>query len=130
MDWKTEACAVIEDVKPYVSSIKIARDQKSCDMRIYFDIETLELQKFVVSMDSNGFSICDNDQNNGSTTEASNSNTSPSSCNRYDQDQQNETKIYETINALLDDNSVEYRKAFAQALLKRMKSLENLEGPR
>lgn len=33
-------------------------------------------------------------------------------------------KIYETIYALLDDNSVKYREAFAQALSTRVSSLE------
>lgn len=101
MDWKAEANAVIDDVKPYVASIKVADNKESSDMRIYLSVETLELKKFLVSMDSNGFSICDRDDS---------------------------SIIYETMNALLDDNSVEYREAFGRALLKKVELLRDNSG--
>lgn len=93
MDWLKEARAVIDDVEPFVSSIAIAKKQKSTNLRIYFDITILEGKTFVVSMDSNGFSIWD---------------------------ESDELQIYETINALLDVNSPRYREEFSRALMSRL----------
>lgn len=117
MDWEHEAKAVMDDVRLFVNKIEIATSRNSDNMRIYFDIETLERAKFTVAMDSDGFSICDNNQETRNEIERQ----------LEDEDQQNR-KIYETIYALLDDNSVEYRKAFAQALMTKVDSIRDLEG--
>lgn len=100
MDWLAEARAVIEDVKPYVSSIAIAKGMESTNMRIYFDLTILEGVEFVVSMDSSGFSIWDE---SGETSDDT---------------------VYETINSLLDANSSRYREEFSKALASKMKLLE------
>lgn len=105
IDWKSEANAVIEDVKQFVSSISIAKEPESNDMSIYFDIETFEREKFIVSMRSYGFTILNpNDKNNQDSDD-------------------NQPIVYETINALLDSKSVEYRKAFANSLLTKLTSI-------
>lgn len=93
MNWIAEAKAVIDDVRPYVQSIDVAGGQESTDMRIYFDLTILEGEKFLVSMDANGFSICN---------------------------QSDEPVTYETINALLDANSSRYRHEFSKALASKL----------
>lgn len=115
MDWKAEAAAIIDDVKPFVESIKISDKHESSDMRIYFTIVTLERQILDVMLDSSGFSICDTSCGYGSRTDPE---ESPNVTNFED-------RVYETINALLDDKSVEYRKAFARALSTKISSLES-----
>lgn len=99
MDWLVEAKAVINDVKPYVSSIGIAEKQQSSNMRIFFDITVLEGKKLIVSMDSSGFCICEESGVPGDTT-------------------------YETINALLDSNSARFREEFSKALISKVNLLD------
>lgn len=115
MDWKAEANAVIDDIRLFVNSIEVSDKQESSDMRIYFTIVTLEGHILEVMMDSSGFSVCDT---NGGYGSRSNLEELSGTTNRKD-------RVYETINALLDDNSVEYRKAFAQALSTKINSLES-----
>lgn len=123
MDWKAEADAVIEDMRSFVKSIEISGEQESSDTRIYFDIVTLEGEHLVVMMSSNGFSIC----NRANESKDEHARELNSTGDQPDQTSNNPTKceyiVYETINALLDDNSEGYRKAFAQALLTKINSL-------
>lgn len=67
----------------------------------------------LILMDVNGFSICDTRQSSGD------GNCEP------ERVEFNVIKgPYETINSLLDDNSSEYRKAFAQALIDKIQLLK------
>lgn len=123
LDWKAEAQAVIDDMRQYVSSIDVSRELNSSDMRVYFDIKTLEAKRLLVSMDSNGFVICDSKmpKDNGLGDKPDDEQIS------HDKSIGNNSgKIYETINALLDDNSGEYRKAFARTLLNKIESIQGL----
>lgn len=115
MDWEDEASAIIDDIKNYVNKIELSTRHKSSDTRIYFEIVTLEGVTLVVSMDADGFIICDS-VSGGRKLEAEGN----------DDTLQDEPpiKIYETINALLDHNSPKYREAFASDLHNRMRSLE------
>jgi len=97
MDWRAEAAAVIHDVKPYVADIAITDETES---KVLLKIETYEGRILLVTMDSNGFSFCDEVKND-------------------------EQRVYETINALLDANSCAYRRAFAAQLIARVSSLVN-----
>lgn len=103
LNWAKEAQAVIEDIKDFVSSIVIAESPKSDALRIYFDLETLEKDKFIIAMDSGGFSIVS--QSSDSTP-----------------------VVYETINALLDSKSLKFRNAFASSLLTKINSLVHDRG--
>lgn len=100
MDWLNEANAVIKDIKPFVSDIKIAEVPESCNMMIYFNIETLEKRKLLVSMSACGFCIINSD---GIEVISEN--------------------IYETINSLLDANSCGYRRAFAKSLIEKINTI-------
>lgn len=94
MDWVAEANAVIKDARPYVHAINVAQNWPSTNMRIYFEITTLERQTIFVSMDANGFTVCD------------------------------EKQVYETINALLSNYSPRYRETFAQSLMDKVKEMQ------
>lgn len=104
MDWVAEAQALIDDMKPFVEDIKVSTKRQSDNDRIFFDITLLEKKELLVRMDSSGFTICDTKQD----------------CQDNESD-----KVYETINALLDDNSEKYRMAFSAALNKRIESIQN-----
>ena len=111
MDWQAEAQALIDDISNYVNKIEISKSHKSSNYRLYFDVETLERTKLLVSMDSSGFMICDKDTGGSAT-----------STDNQEQDSEH-VKIYETINSLLDHNSPKYREAFAGDLQRKIKSL-------
>ena len=68
---------------------------ETSDSQVNFEIVTLEGNFLLVAMKSDGFRI-------------------------YNMD---DSHVYETLNSLLDDNSNDYRKAFAQALLNKLNSL-------
>lgn len=102
MDWLAEAQALINDMKPYVNDIQVSSRIKSDDNQIFFNITLLEMNQLLVCMDSRGFTICDHEH----------SDQGP--------------KVYETINALLDDNSKGYRDAFVAALQRKIGSIDGL----
>lgn len=117
MDWMAEADAVIEDVKLFVSDIRVATNQESSDMRIFFEIVTLEKEKMIVAMDASGYTILECESQ--SDTDLSDNYVSQDAMSNK------ESRVYETINALLDDRSTGYRNAFALALLNKIKSIDN-----
>lgn len=121
LDWIEEANAVISDIERFVDSIKISQDYESNCMRIFFDIETLEHRKLVICMSSRGFAICANSSNGDNSTDPTYD--KPKGSRSYDPSDSD--KVYETIYALLDDNSGRYRQAFALALTEKMDSIEN-----
>ena len=136
MNWHAEARALIEDMRKFVLKIEVSQEYKSKDTRIYFDIETLEGNKLIVSMDSDGFSICDRPRQGEKDKNLPDSmgDRAKQECSRIESLPSSETtsnsiesglgeqvgKVYETINALLDDNSPKYREAFAQALIDKI----------
>lgn len=101
MDWLAEAQALIEDMKPYVEDIKVSSQLQSDNNQIFFDVTLLEKREILVCMNSSGFTICDGKNN------------------------AQDPKVYETINALLDDNSEKYRNAFVAALQKKVGSIDS-----
>lgn len=111
LDWVEEANAVMKDIERFVACINISQHYKSNCMRIFFEIETLEHERLIVCMSSRGFTICP--ENDDLTNDCCNHTKSNESEN-----------IYETINALLDDNSKCYRESFAQALCEKMESIK------
>lgn len=122
MDWRAEAIAIINDISKFVHKIEVSHRLESNDMRIYFDIETKERAKLIVSMDSIGFRICDKDELRQKTNEASQ--VDGDALEKATRAVIDHTKVYETINALLDDNSPMYRDAFAHALMDKISSVE------
>lgn len=119
--WQAEAQALIQDIKQHVHSIKVSSEHESSDMRIFFDIVTLERDKFIVSMDSVGFQIEALFRGQGDESQPPEENIDD---NIDDNKQETSSrKIYETINALLDENSPKYRGSFARALMDKMKSI-------
>lgn len=121
MDWLKEAHAVIEDVKPFVRDISISSDRQSSDHRIYMDLETLDNKHLLIRMDSNGFSICHNEI----YSIAKKMKTNTGCDDKYQCDQ---GKVYETIYALLSDNSSKYQQSFSEALIDKLRSIEQVEG--
>lgn len=127
MDWHKEAMAVIEDMQPYVTNITICQRHRSSELGIYFYIMTLEQEKLVVLMDSNGFSLCDKRSGQPLRHDPP---TPPSYAKLRAQGIKSPPspvdpstlplKTYETMNALLDDNSRKYRKKFAGALMDKI----------
>lgn len=113
MDWQAEADALMGDIKPYVIQVAVSKKMESSVMKIYLEIETLENEKLTVAMDSDGFSICDNKHSVTTTMEGEDLTDTRSE----------DLKIYETINALLDDISPRYREAFAKALIDKVGTL-------
>lgn len=105
MDWPAEARAIIDDIKPFVKRISVSEGLGSSNMIIYFDIETFESRKILVSMNSNGFCILRDDKEGS----------------------QLENNIYETINSLLDEISSGYREAFVNSLIQKMGSIHQKE---
>lgn len=131
LDWQAEAAALIDDMENYVLSIKISSRHKSDNMRIHFDIETLERNKLLVSMDSSGFRICDRQERkaaDGGERAQVQKNIAYGDASEGQQQPQptgdDHDKVYETINALLDDVSPRYRQAFGQALIDRLQSID------
>lgn len=125
MDWEAEAKALIEDIKPFVSKVEVSQEHRSCDMKIYFDIETLEKKKFIVMMNSSGFQISDMvrmDPTIGQAPADEGHSMAKGADGDGNEDDQ-EVKVYETISALLDDHSPNYRRAFAEALRDRLNSI-------
>jgi hypothetical protein len=128
MDWQAEANALIDDIKSYVRKIEVSTRHKSSDLRIFFDIVTLEGTMLTVSMDTNGFAICDKEceqkvENSMNNSEQRDETISE---NQSHLSQDLDVKIYETINSLLDDNSPKYREAFAHDLYNKMNSLGDM----
>lgn len=105
--WLEEAKAVLHDVKQFVEYIRISEKPESSNSVIFFDIKTLEGKMITMMMSQSGFAICDNDAR-------STQNDQNSECKTF----------YETVNALLDTVSPLYRQAFADALARKIHSLE------
>uniref|UniRef100_A0A6G1SDG3 GSK3-beta interaction protein n=1 Tax=Aceria tosichella TaxID=561515 RepID=A0A6G1SDG3_9ACAR len=128
MDWKDEASALIDDIKNYVNKIELSKKHESSDTRIYFEIETLERVTLIVSMDANGFIVCDSESGKKHLDIHEDNSDKPEKEISEDDDTQqlgsSSIKVYETIYSLLDDNSPKYREAFAGDLYNRMRSLE------
>lgn len=129
MDWKTEANAVINDIKPYISTIKISDVHPSNAMRIYFELETLEKEKLIISMDSTGFRVCDSCEFVPHQSETKTLKHLDDVQDEQDDDTHGDEKVYETIYSLLNERSVKYREAFAEALSTKIKLLDNFDEP-
>ena len=115
MDWQVEANAVMKDIEPFVFSVKISHQHEPSDLRIHLDLVTLERQKFTVIMDSNGFRAIPL-KDTRSEIQIVSSQEQPAQGDSNDGD----VRVYETINALLDDNSPQYREAYAQAIIDKI----------
>lgn len=119
MDWRSEANALIDDIKNHVRSIQVSNHLSSDDMEIFFDIETLEQTRLIISMGSSGFKVCSASRlDTGDDT-----NLTSLSNGKHDIENSHSEKIYETIYALLDDNSPMYRRSFATALISKISSI-------
>lgn len=102
MEWQKEANAVIDDIKPFVRCIGVCQSKESSNMRIYLDVETFEEENLLIAMDSRGFTICKDGRS-----------------------EEGEDETYESINALLFNNSPKYRETFTQSLVDKINSLRD-----
>ena len=112
MDWLSEANSIVDDVKPFVKSIQILQDKQPPNLGIYLDIEILEQRKLVVLMDTRGFTVCkpissETDSKGGDEPEL---------------------QTYETIYALLFNNSIKYSQTFADSLYRKISSLGDFDN--
>lgn len=105
--WREEAEAVIADVQALVNSISISPHLPCNESGIYFNLETKEGQHLTVELSSGGFRI--------------------SSSNSYDTIDPNEqnSRPFETIYALLDTTSPKYRESFSNSLAARLQALSD-----
>lgn len=112
MDWDKEAKLIAKNIEQFVKSVKVSTTgddeegdfQNKAHLKTFLNLETLEGDKFHVLINESGFTI------------------QPPTSNTVDFDSKQQRLTYETIYALLDDNSVEYRKAFANALINKLQS--------
>lgn len=101
--WKIETAAVIKDIKNHVTSAGISLLDGSDDC-IYFNITTLEGNKYCIQMSKAGFMIAD---------------TCHDSSTSVSED------YFETPYALLDKISPMYRQSFASKLIASLSALKD-----
>ena len=104
--WKLEVAAVIEDIRSHVMSADVSQLDGSDDF-IFFNITTLEGNKYCIQMSKAGFVIAD---------------TCHDSSNSLSED------YFETPYALLDKISPRYRQSFASKLITSLSALQGNEG--
>lgn len=103
LDWRTEAEAVVDDVKYHVSRLEIAERTQSNES-IYMNLTTLEGNKLCVMMSLEGFRVTGDIHN---------------CC-----DIKNEDEVYETMYALLQTHSPRYVSSFAATLALALNNLK------
>lgn len=103
LNWKSEAQAVVDDVKYHLNKIDIAENTLT-NTSIYLNLTTLEDTKLCVMMNSEGFRVT------GYIHDC---------CDIKDE------VVYETIYALLQTHSPKYVNSFAAKLAT---ALDNLKG--
>ena len=112
--WEKEAQSIIKEFKSCVKVIEIS-DLPSTNSRIFFNLETKEGKKFCIELSASGFRICSKKFNE--TSQSDDEGTLGSQCTS---DEGCHMQFYETLNALLDRVSPQYRSCFTEQLIKRL----------
>lgn len=105
IDWRDEAIAIINDVKPHVSEVFISEKLESNNFHIFLNLRTLENRKCCVKVSGSGFQIAGEEYD---TTDALT---------------ENPEDVFETPYALLTTISEGYVQSFASKLAERMNAL-------
>lgn len=100
--WKVEAEAVINDIKPHVKEIKLSTKLPTTSQRVYLNLTTLEELKFCVELSALGFSVVDNLHDSASKIEG---------------------KYFETPYSLLEHLSPRYSQSFGAMLFDKLRKL-------
>lgn len=103
-NWKLEAQAVINDIKLHVKQVNLSEILPSTNQLIYFNVTTLENKNYCIELSSVGFRIVGSD---------------------YDLvDCKSNSKYYETPYSLLNEISEMYQTSFGNALLEKLKNIQ------
>ncbi|KAF7490904.1 GSK3-beta interaction protein [Sarcoptes scabiei] len=121
--WRSEALAVIDDIKPFVSQMSIS-NVLPCDTNgIYLNLEIKESNKFTIELSSAGWPI-DLDKNDQQQQNKQHSSTYNSSVIKINDDLSiSMQKYFETPYSLLDSLSPSYRNSFSNELVQRLAAL-------
>jgi hypothetical protein len=104
---RIEAEEVIKEVSYAVKSVQISSVLPNSIDLVYLNLETKENKEFCVELSVRGFRVV-------------------SKC--FDKIQDLEFKFYETIYALLDDLSPEYRNTFGDTLVMKLQRLQQKQN--
>lgn len=114
MDWVKEARALIDDIKDFVYDISISTNEQSDNMKIYLNIETLERNRLLVCMYSDGLHVI-------------RETLTMDGAFKDDEVRNHKKDHYETIYALLDNFSPMYRDKFCDILKNKLISIEEIQ---
>ncbi|XP_057339075.1 GSK3-beta interaction protein [Microplitis mediator] len=103
-EWKTEAQAIINDVKNHVLEINISQKLPSTNSKIFLNLTTLEGFKYTIEVSSAGFSII---------------------ADQHDTITNTRTQVFETPYGLLDSISEKYRESFGNDLIDKLNKLSD-----
>lgn len=112
LGWRSEALAVIEDIKQFVTEIHISQVLPCDENGIYLNLETKENASLTVELSSAGFRVCGHRYDSLEADENC-CTENPIKLNVY----------YETPYALLDSISPAYRNSFSSELAQRLSRL-------
>lgn len=123
--WRSEALAIIEDIRKFVKQISISH-HLPCDQNgIYMNLETKEGSRLTIELSSAGFRVCGHQFDTLIKED-----TGPAVMAGSEQDQQQHADgqislnvYYETPYALLDSISIGYRDCFSTELAQRLQAL-------
>lgn len=107
--WKKEAEAVIRDIECGVREAKIAQNLHSSDSCIYWNVTTVEGDRFCIELTRRGFRVVGRNHD----------------CNSDKDD-----TYYETPYALLNHLSVAFRERFGKSLMTKLQAIKDLESDR
>lgn len=107
--WEKEAQSIVKEFKPCVNFIEVSSGLPSTNSRIFLNLEIKEGKKFCIELSASGFRICSDKFDE--TDEDAGESGSIEGC---------DIQFYETMNALLDKVSPQYRNCFTEQLIKRL----------
>ena len=103
-DWKQEIEAVIKDIEDHVRLAAVS-SLESTPSQIFFNLTTIEGSKYTVRLDSSGFAVCGDDHDDASRAEDG-------------------LEYHETVYALMNKISGEFKHSFGSQLEQRLRKLE------
>ncbi|XP_063697313.1 uncharacterized protein LOC134828215 [Culicoides brevitarsis] len=107
IDWKSEALAVVNDIKDHVSGIELSNVLPSDETKIYLNVTTIEGEIFCIRLNSEGFLISGHGKDSRASEALENQ------------------QIYETPYSLLSAISKKFTESFGNRLINELSKLEN-----
>ncbi|XP_071451519.1 GSK3-beta interaction protein-like [Hetaerina americana] len=101
--WRKEAAAVIQDVRSHVKEIAVSEVLRGSDKEIYFNLTTLEEERFCIQLTCGGFKIVSKE---------------------HDVVQEIGISNFETPYSLLDSVSPKFRESFGNELMSKLLVLQ------